>query len=60
MYGNDIGGLNVYQFWNKTKKQLVWTKNSSTKDDAWKTAWIDFRTSQKFYVSKIGNEGHFY
>jgi hypothetical protein len=53
MYGSDIGRLNVYQFWNKTKQQLVWKKESSTEDDAWKTASIDFRTSQKFYVSKI-------
>ena len=53
MYGSDIGTLNVYQSWNNTKKRLVWSRTSSTDDDAWKTAWIDFRASQKFYVSKI-------
>ncbi len=59
MFGSDIGSLSVYQALNRTEKKLIWTKNSSM-DDAWKTAWIDIRSSQKFHVSGIDTSRRYY
>ena len=50
MFGSDIGSLSVYQDWNKTEKQLLWTKNTSDEND-WTTTWFDVESNEPFYVS---------
>jgi hypothetical protein len=49
MFGNDIGSLSVYQNWNRTEKQLLWTRNTSA-DNTWRSARIDVESNEIFYV----------
>ena len=49
MFGGDIGSLSIYQDWNKTEKQLLWTRNMSDEND-WATNWFDVESNQPFYV----------
>ncbi len=49
MFGNDIGSLSVYQNWNRTEKQLLWTRNTSA-DNTWRSARIDVESNATFYV----------